>query len=217
MIVREENIEKQNRILNLAKDWFIQSGYKCVKTDDLANELGISKRTIYEMFPSKDDLLIEALKLPIIEFEKNMNDLAIKIVEDEHFSFFENLNRMWQLIIEHASIFSSKFDSEIKKYLPQFYTACQAHTNKRFDNFRRVFELGIERGFIKKEINVDVFMSIMHYSMSNVLRSENLANIPLKVNDIIKQIFIIAFTGAMTPLGAESFNKKIENNFDNVY
>lgn len=217
MVVKEENTEKRNRILNLAKDWFIQSGYKSVKTDDLANELGISKRTIYEMFPSKDDLLIEALKLPIIEFERNMNELAIKVVEDEHFSFFENLNKMWQLIIEHASIFSSKFDSEIKKYLPQFYSACQVHTNKRFDNFRKVFELGIERGFIKKEINVDVFMSIMHYSMSNVLRYENLANIPLKVNEIIRQIFVIAFTGAMTPLGAEKFNQKIENNFDNVY
>jgi AcrR family transcriptional regulator len=206
-----EKIDNKQRLLVLAKDLFLESGYKSIKTDDLAKELGISKRTIYEMFPSKDDLLIEALQLPIIEFANNMDALALKIVEDDHFTFFENLKLIWELIIDHSSLFSSKFDAEIKKYLPQFYTACKIHSNKRSENFRKVFELGVKKGYLKQDINIDVFMSVMQFTMSNILRYENLTELSMKVEDVLKQIFTIVFTGAMTPEGTAKYLESIEN------
>ncbi len=204
-----EKTDTRQRLLILAKDWFIEHGYKFVKTDDLAKELGISKRTIYSMFPSKDEMLIEALRLPIIDFENKLEELALRMIDDDKFTFFENLISLWDQIIEHSTIFTFKFDAEIKKYLPQFYSACLSHTNKRFSNFKRVFEVGVERGYLKSEINIDVFMNIMHFTMSNMLRNENLANLPLNIKDVLRQIFIVVFTGAMTPAGAVKFYETI--------
>lgn len=207
-----EKIDSKDRLLNLAKKLFIESGYKSIKTDELAKELGISKRTIYEMFPSKDDLLIEALRLPLIEFEQNMDKLALRMVEDDNFTFFDNFNLMWDLIIDHASMFTSKFDAEIQKYLPQFYSACRIHSENRFNNFRKVYELGVKRGYLKEDVNVDVFLNIMHFSMGNILRYENLSKLPLRIEDVLKQIFLVVFTGALTPSGTKKYLESVSNN-----
>lgn len=205
-----EKKDLKERILNLSKDWFIEKGYKSLKTDDLANELGVSKRTIYSMFSSKDEMLIEALSLPIIEFENKMNILVMEMINSDNSTYFQNLKEIWELIIQHSSIFTTKFENEIKKYLPQYYITCSNHISKRFENMRNVIESGQDRGYLKKEINVEVFISTMHFTMSNILKQENLSRLPLKVEDVVKQVFTIVFIGAMTPQAVEKFNKTIQ-------
>ena len=60
---------------------FIERGIKDVKMDNIATELSISKRTIYELFADKEQLLLEALKLQ----DENTRDIAkIKIRDSKH-------------------------------------------------------------------------------------------------------------------------------------
>ena len=55
--------EVRNLILNAALEQFMSKGIKEVKMDDIASLLSVSKRTIYELFSDKEELLLEALKL----------------------------------------------------------------------------------------------------------------------------------------------------------
>lgn len=203
-VFMKEKIDNKERLLELVKEKFFDSGYKSIKTDELAQELGISKRTIYKIFPSKDEMIIEALRLPIIEFTENIDRIAIEIVEDEKFSFFENLKIIWKLIIDHASLFNYKFDEEIKKYLPQFYMTNRIHTNDRFENIRKLFELGVKKGYLKNNMDIDVFLNVMRFSLSNIVRYDSISNVPLKIEDILKQVFDIVFTGIMTQEGEKN-------------
>ena len=63
--MREENTKENVRelILRTALEQFTKRGIKDVKMDDIASILSISKRTIYELFNDKEQLLLEALKL----------------------------------------------------------------------------------------------------------------------------------------------------------
>jgi len=212
MLFMKEKIDNKERLLELVKEKFFDFGYKSIKTDELAQELGISKRTIYKIFPSKDEMIIEALRLPIIEFTQIIDRIAIEIVEDEKFSFFENLKIIWKLIIDHASLFNYKFDEEIKKYLPQFYMTNRIHTNDRFENIRKLFELGVQKGYLKNNMNIDVFLNVMRFSLSNIVRYDSISNVPLKIEDILKQIFDIVFTGIMTQEGEKKYLESLENN-----
>ena len=63
--MKEENTKENVRelILRTALEQFTSRGIKDVKMDDIASMLSISKRTIYELFNDKEQLLFEALKL----------------------------------------------------------------------------------------------------------------------------------------------------------
>ena len=52
----------RNKILNTAMTLFKQRGIKAVRMDDIATEMGISKRTLYEIYSNKEDLLYECVK-----------------------------------------------------------------------------------------------------------------------------------------------------------
>ena len=62
--MKENNTKKeiQNQIVEAAHELFIERGIKDVKMDDIAAKLSISKRTIYELFNDKEQLLHEVLK-----------------------------------------------------------------------------------------------------------------------------------------------------------
>ena len=54
--------ELKERILEYSEKEFYANGVKQVKMDNIANYLSISKRTLYEIYPTKEDLLLECLK-----------------------------------------------------------------------------------------------------------------------------------------------------------
>lgn len=202
-----EKSDTKGRLLNLAREKFIKFGYKNVKTDDLAKELGISKRTIYEMYPSKDEMLIEAIKLEIAEFEENMDGIARKMIEGDRFTFFEHFSSLWDMTIHHTSVFTSEFYEEIKRHLPQFYSACKRHDFKRFDNFQKVFNMGVRHGYIKQGIDNDLFLKLTHGAMLTLLNPDFLSVVPLSIDQVIKQAFKILFTGILTDSGKENFEE----------
>lgn len=58
--VYRENLK--TRILETSMQLFKQKGIRAVKMDDIATEMGISKRTLYEIYSNKEDLLYECVK-----------------------------------------------------------------------------------------------------------------------------------------------------------
>ena len=64
--------ELKGRILEVAVDEFLKSGIRAVKMDDIARLLGISKRTLYEIYPNKEDILLECIKMRHNEEDQQM-------------------------------------------------------------------------------------------------------------------------------------------------
>lgn len=65
-------LELRNRILKAAMTEFLHKGVKSVKMDDIANTLAISKRTLYEIYSNKEELLLEAVRIHEQEFNDHM-------------------------------------------------------------------------------------------------------------------------------------------------
>lgn len=73
--------EKKLRILKIAKDNFEQFGYKKTTVDEIATNAGISKRTLYEMFSSKENILSELVMNEAFLYRSIM-DNKLKNIED---------------------------------------------------------------------------------------------------------------------------------------
>ena len=73
-------MELRNRILKAAMTEFLHKGVKSVKMDDIANTLAISKRTLYEIYSNKEELLLEAVRI----HEQEFNDHMVQYSQDKN-------------------------------------------------------------------------------------------------------------------------------------
>src|SRR5262249_8115242 len=71
-----ENSSVRQRIVDAARLHFFSHGFRSVTMDDLAEELGISKKTIYAYFPRKFDLLRAALADKLTDVEATLKEVT---------------------------------------------------------------------------------------------------------------------------------------------
>lgn len=79
--VKKEKADKtivREHVVQAAAKAFTRKGVKTVRMDDIAADLSISKRTLYELFHDKEDLLLDVMRLHREEMKKSMEEIASK-------------------------------------------------------------------------------------------------------------------------------------------
>ena len=152
-------------ITQKALTYFMQYGFKTFTMDDLANSLGISKKTLYEQFASKNDL-VEAT----LDYALGMSCHQVdKFVSGEG-SVIENVFRSQREVQNLFNFNSSKPIWELKKYFPKTYERMDMEFIKSDALFiDKLLEKGWEEGLFRKDINVSFYK--VFYSSVQRLRS----------------------------------------------
>ena len=129
---------------------FMKYGFKTFTMDDLANGLGMSKKTLYEYFPSKNDLVEACLDYALEISCKN----AENFVQGEG-SVIENVYRNQKKVLEIFNINSDCPIWELQKYYPKTYKRMESEFAKTDALFvDKLLEKGWEEGLFRKDINV---------------------------------------------------------------
>ena len=142
----------RERILKTAVDLFWRYGVKSITMDDIAKELGISKKTIYQHFNDKDAIVKE-----VVEQELACEKIDIQRLEAEASDPIEEVLCMSDYIQASFGTISPVLLHDLKKYHPKAWNLFQKHKQEHIiqgiiDNLRR----GIELGYYRHTINVDV-------------------------------------------------------------
>ncbi len=143
-------------LIQYAAENFTKFGSKRVTLDELSSNLGISKKTIYKHFRSKEDLLTQSLSYLINQYHQQVNYI-LRDVEDP----ISKIIIIYKIGFEHLKYFKPSFIFGLKKYYPK--------ANEVFDTFRNetvlvtVFGLLEEAqtlNFIRKEVNLKLFCEL---------------------------------------------------------
>ncbi|GHB82893.1 TetR/AcrR family transcriptional regulator [Persicitalea jodogahamensis] len=142
----------KERILKAAVDLFWRYGVKSVTMDDIAKELGISKKTIYQQFNDKDAIVKE-----VVERELDCEQTDIDRLEAEASDPIEEVMRTSDYIRASFATVSPVLLNDLKKYHPKAWALFQKHKHEHIiqgisGNLRR----GMEAGLYRSDINVDV-------------------------------------------------------------
>ena len=152
-------------ITQKALTYFMQYGFKSFTMDDLANSLGISKKTLYEQFSSKNEL-VEATLDYALEMTCHQVD---KFISGKG-SVIENVFRNQKEVQNLFNLSSSKPIWELKKYFPKTYERMDIEFTKSDACFiDKLLEKGWEEGLFRKDINVSFFK--VFYSSVQRLRN----------------------------------------------
>ena len=144
---------------------FMQYGFKTFTMDDLANKMGMSKKTLYEHFPSKQDLVDACL-----DYALEMSCTNVTTFVQGEGSVIENVYRNQKKVQEVFNINSDRPIWELQKYYPKTYERMEGEFAKTDALFiDKLLEKGWQEGLFRKDINVNFYK--VFYTSVQRLRS----------------------------------------------
>ncbi len=220
--MEKTKIDIKNRILNEARTAFTKNGYSKVNTQYLANKLGISKRTLYEYFSSKEYLLEEIVDRDLKEIKLNVNKIIMELRVPGS-DFLLNLSKLWNLMSKTSCTFSKEFFEDIRKFAPDQWSKIEKFRAKQIkSNFTKLHSIGVKKGIIKANINKDIFVLldnrycfknkdifylIYYNSLHNILVPEVLSELPLTNQEALNNIIDVLLSGSLTEKGRTDYLK----------
>ncbi|GAB5466737.1 MAG: TetR/AcrR family transcriptional regulator [Candidatus Kapaibacteriales bacterium] len=194
----------------MACERFLKSGYANVNMDELSRDLGISKKTLYEYYDSKKALFNDCAKSIMTEHFEKVNEMQARMTRDGEFHVLDEMQNMWDLMSKQFKVFGSGFIDDVRRYSPESYKLCTANDETKSDSFKTMFKLGKEQGFIRENMNKNIFYLMFNSSLQSIMQTEVLAELSLNSKQALKMIFEILFQGVLTDFGNEEYNKVIK-------
>ena len=175
--------------------------------DSLANQLGMSKRTIYEIFSDKDELLIAVLT----SMAQKQKELVKKVLDESENSIVA-IFRMLEINRDYFQDISPAFQADLKKYHNDvLMNNSDGPDLPDYRNNQQVIENGIREGLFRKEINPDLANRCL-YNLGRSIVDHNLYPYELfSRRNVIRNIFINYLRGISTPKGLDLINRLEEN------
>ncbi len=160
--------EARNRVINTAGNMFTSQGIRKVRMDDVAAALSMSKRTLYEMFADKEELLLECVK----RSQEKKREFADHVVETSN-NVLEIVFRLYRNGMEELKKIHPSAYQDIKKYPKVYDFLCQRKALK-MENTRRFYEAGICQGLFRSDINIEIFQFITDTPMNRLMSDDSL-------------------------------------------
>lgn len=198
----------KDRILAVATDKFIEVGYSAFNMDDLCRDLGISKKTLYEVFSSKKELFENVADNVFKEMSKESKEILDKMIENDMFHFFDQLKNLFEVVNKHHKKLKPKFMEDIKKYAHSVWCCTFDFEKERRDYFEKIWELGIREKMIKSSINKNIYYMMYFSILHTVIRPDVLADLSLSSYQALEQIYEILMSGILTDDGINDFREK---------
>ena len=153
-------------ILAGARRYFFAHGFRRVTMDDLAAELGMSKKTLYAWFPSKHDLLRAIILKKLGEVDAELTELTASPPDD----FLADLHSFLAGISRHSKEITPEFLRDMHREPPEFFELIQT---RRQEMIRRHFQVmlsrGRSKGIIRKDIPATLIMEILLGAVQSIL------------------------------------------------
>ncbi len=142
----------KERILKAAVDLFWRYGVKSVTMDDIAKELGISKKTIYQHFNDKDAIVKE-----VVEIELNSEQCDIDRLEAEASDPIEEVMRTSDYMRTSVATMNPVLLNDLKKYHPKAWAIFQKHKHEHIiQSISGNLQRGVDAGLYRDDIDVKV-------------------------------------------------------------
>jgi len=178
-------------------------GIRAVTMDMLASQLGISKRTIYEVFNDKDELLKGVLKWML----ERQRELMTRVFNESE-NVIEAIFRLLDLMMDHFHKMSPAFQMDMKRlHMDLHKNPVDAIELPYVSNNSDILIRGIKEGVFRDDIDVE----ITNKCLLEVARVTNDRNVfppdYFENKDVIRNFYINYLRGISTPRGLELINK----------
>ena len=186
---------------------FMKYGIKSVTMDDVARELGISKKTLYLHVKDKNDLVEK-----MFEFEKDCAHKKFEFLESNDFNAIDQLFEADKMFLMLLKDHNPAAFYDLKKYYPVIYTKLtQIRRTRISDFFRGNIAKGISEGLYRPELNGEIIAKLHVSRIEGVIDGDVLTVEEFTSGKWIKELLSYHIRGLATPKGIEYFESKLND------
>jgi AcrR family transcriptional regulator len=159
--------DQKCHIIKTAGELFFRLGIRSVSIDDICRELGMSKKTFYVYFASKDELIEQMLDANVAHMEQKMSTT----IESSDFRGILRKFTQWIATEKEDVRKVPQLVYDLKKYYPQQYNAFQRHSFETQQHYIEQFiERGMESGLVRANINKEYTSHLFAKIYTDALR-----------------------------------------------
>lgn len=194
-------------IIKIATAEFLHYGFKSVTVDDIARKCGISKKTLYELFQNKDELVLHCVKQYNEKHWEEMLQImkSSKNAIEELVGVFIHMAKMFKGMNPVCFVDLQRYYSSAFKYMEKF------KAEKLNDCIKDNLDRGIQEGLFRADINSEIIATYRLESVFMIMHKGLFSNTKYDLVEINKQIFELYMFGIATLKGHKLISKYISN------
>ena len=166
---------QREKIVDHVSQMILSLGVKSVRMDDVANSLGMSKRTLYEMFADKEELLFESI---VYLMECRQQNLSEQV---------RGCDNMLEVLLYSVRIYASttniddtakRLTTNLRKFYPTVLERVQrVHTEKGLAGLQYALDRCLAEGYLDPNVDVEL-MAQLFFSSTGIFMTDNNVVLP---------------------------------------
>ncbi|MBC8215735.1 MAG: TetR/AcrR family transcriptional regulator [Candidatus Marinimicrobia bacterium] len=194
----DKTTAQKERILEESSESILRNGVRSFTVESLSNRLGMSKKTIYKFFPTKEVLVEKSVELFLQLIERRFK----RIIKTEPNPALQFVTVM-EFIIGHISNISIEKLVDLKYRFPSVWEKMEIFRLARRDDFYMILFEAQNQGYVRKDVDVQIVATLYMNIINSTFQPEFFLNNNLAPKDTIQHFLKMVTGGLFTDEGTE--------------
>ena len=198
----------KEQLLNTATELFLSQGFKSITMDDIAREMGMSKKTVYSFYANKEAIVSASAMQMLTDVCS-----GIDTIFERELNPIEELYDIKKYVLEHINGERTSPMYQLQKYYPKIHqTLRKSQYEYMQSSVTRNVLKGIEQGLFISDISVEFVVNIYFTGMTGIKDETIFPKSAFPVSDLFDMYLEYHIRGIVTPKGRKILNKLIKSN-----
>jgi AcrR family transcriptional regulator len=206
-LIKGECMDKQlKELLTTTTGMFFKYGIRSVTMDDIAREMGISKKTLYQYVENKEDLVKQA-----VDFEISNYDCFFEGLNKKSLSALEELVYLHEFVIKNIKESNASLEFDMQKYYPKIWKQIEKVRHERMYKFLVTnMEKGLQEEMYRNDIDPDIIARIFIARANTFLNNDLFSIEEMSQASFLDQIFSYHIHALCNMKGLAFYEQKIK-------
>jgi TetR/AcrR family transcriptional regulator, cholesterol catabolism regulator len=197
---------RTQHILEQARKLYVRYGIKSVTMDDVAQHLCISKKTLYEHFKDKEDLVRS-----ILVHDSSIHHKIHHEIFSKNLNAVEELLEVYRMIHKRFRDYNPSMEYDIRKYYPDLYLSIrEIRRNNMLKYFTENMEKGKQEGLYRKTLDVMIIAKLQVFRFENLFDNDLLSLQEVINLKVFHELFIYHMHGILSDKGLAFFKRNFK-------
>lgn len=197
-------LEARDRILRAAREKLLTAGYGHLTMDELASELGMSKKTLYQHFTGKDALAREIIS----GLGREVRSYADHLLEAPGLPFPQRASELITGIVQRLSRITPHALRDLQRFAPELHELILSMRRKNIPEiFGRLLIEGQRRGMVRRDLDPRFAAEFLLHALQGLMQPTTLEQLQRTPRQVFESAMEVFFGGVLTPAGHKDYEK----------